>query len=78
MLCGEIYSMKPHPENPKRWRKAKLCRTADQEQNQKSFKEAFLQNCVQRNDQWSKDVHVRVKGAVSHLHAWYTRKCPKI
>ena len=34
--------MKPHPENPKRRRKAKLCRIADREQNQKSFKEDFF------------------------------------
>ena len=61
--------MKPHPENPKRWRKAKPCRTDDRGQNQKSFKEAILQSCVQRNDQWSKDVQLRVQGAVGDLHA---------
>jgi len=41
MLCGEIYSMKPHPENPKRWRKAKLCRTADQEKIRNPSKKLF-------------------------------------
>ena len=61
--------MKPHPENPKRQRTVKPCKTDDWVKNQKSFKEAILQSCVQRNDQWSKDVKVRIQGAVSDLHA---------
>ena len=60
--------MNPDPKNPSRWRKAILCRTADRP-GRHSFKEAILDVCLSRKDEWGKEVEVRLAGAVSDLHA---------
>lgn len=80
LYCGENCALKPDPKNPKRWRKALLCRTADRPGRQ-TFKETVLEACESRNDDWAKQVEVRLLGAVSDLHAAdarYHDDCRKI
>ena len=77
--CGEICTLKPDPKNPKRWQKALLCRTVDRP-GKATFKETILSVCEARDDDWAKRVEVRIRGAVSDLHAAdarYHDKCRK-
>jgi len=53
LYCGETCIIRPDPKNPKRWRKAVVCRTADRPGRQ-TFKDAILEVCALRNDEWSK------------------------
>jgi hypothetical protein len=69
IFCGDTCNVVPNPKNPTRWRKAKLCRTADRGQNQTTFKEVIQDTCHKRTDEWSKQVQIRIQGAVSDLHA---------
>jgi len=45
VFCTEQCSMEPDLRHPERWRQAKLCRTADQGKDIKSFKEVILDVC---------------------------------
>ena len=56
-------------KHPHRWRKASLCRTADRGPGKETFKDAVMDICAQRGDNWASQVLVRVQGAVSDLHA---------
>ena len=69
VFCGEECNCDPPIRNPKRWRKAYVCRTADRGKDQKTFKEAILNVCSQRGDAQAKEVQLRLEGAVSDLHA---------
>jgi hypothetical protein len=60
--------MDPDPKHPERWRKVRLCQTADRGFHS-TFKEVILDACAQRNDDWAKQVEVRLQGAISDLHA---------
>ena len=78
IFCGEECTELKDSKHPKRWRPVSCCRTIDSGATDKSFKDAILQVCHDRNDQWSKDVELRVLGAVSDLHAadaGYHRDC---
>ena len=68
LFCGETCALIPDPHHPDRWRKAVLCRTADRPGRQ-SFREAILEACGSRKDEWARQVEVRIMGAVSDLHA---------
>ena len=68
LFCSERCALIPDPRHPDRWRKAVLCRTADRPGRQ-SFKEAILEACGSRKDEWARQVEVRIMGAVSDLHA---------
>ena len=56
-------------ENPSEWGPGSRCRSVDSGPSNKTFKEKILQVCKEHNDQWAKDVELRLLGAVSHLHA---------
>ena len=61
-------------------KKAFLCRTADRP-GKRQFKHAVLEECIRIDDQQSRDVQLRVSGAVSDLHAAEARyhdKCSKL
>ena len=80
LFCGQICELKPNPKNPKYWKKAFLCRTADRP-GKRQFKHAVLEECIRIDDQQSRDVQLRVSGAVSDLHAAEARyhdKCSKL
>ena len=65
-------------KNPNRWRRVIQCRTADCGPTQKSFKDAVLEPCDQRDDEWAHKVKLRIGGAVSDLHvadAHYHKDC---
>ncbi|KAG0720297.1 hypothetical protein GWK47_048802 [Chionoecetes opilio] len=69
LFCGERCEAQPNPKNPSRWRKAKVCRTADRGPDRKPYKKVILEACHKRNDRWSREVMVRLQGAMSDLHA---------
>ena len=76
IFCGEKCAEQKDYRNPGRWRPVSRCRTIGS--TDKNFKETILQVCRDRNDQWAKDVELRVLGAVSDLHAAdarYHRDC---
>ncbi len=68
LFCGEICSISPDPRHPDRWRKARLCRTAERAGN-KTFKEVILDVCKTRKDEWARKVEILIQAAVSDLHA---------
>ena len=69
MFCGESCSIIPDKKNPKRWRKAYLCRTSDRGNGLLPFKDVILQVCEQRHDEWGENVSLRVNGAMTDLHS---------
>ena len=69
IFCGEKCVEERELKNPSRWRPVSRCRTVDSGPSNKTFKEKILQVCKERNDQWAKDVELRLLGAVSDLHA---------
>jgi hypothetical protein len=69
LICGEACSTTPDPKNPSRWKRVVLCRTADRGSDQKDFKDVIFNACDLRNDDWALNVHLRLEGAVSDLHA---------
>ena len=56
-------------KNPNRWRRVIQCRMADCGPTQNLFKDAVLETCDQRDDEWAHKVNLRIGGAVSDLHA---------
>lgn len=68
LFCGEQCIMDPDPRHPSRWRKVLLCRTAERPGRQ-TFKETILKACQSRDDNWAREVEIRIMGAVSDLHA---------
>ena len=50
-----------------------LCLTAYAGPGKKVFKESILEACTQRNDDIANQAGVRIKGALSDLHATYAR-----
>ena len=69
LFCGEHCDSQLDSKNPSRWRRVVQCRTADCGPGQKAFKEAILETCDQRGDEWAHQVRLRIQGAVSDLHA---------
>lgn len=68
-FCGEACIMDPDPRHPDRWRIARLCLTADRGPQLTTFKQAILDICSKRKDDWAKQVEIRLQGSVSDLHA---------
>jgi len=68
IFCGALCIMDRDPKHPDRWRKVTLCRTADRAAD-RTYKQKILDTCFERQDNWAKDVEIRVVGAVSDLHA---------
>ena len=78
IFCGQDCPLTPNPRHPERWDKASLCRTSDRGDTEKTFKEAILNVCKLRNDQWGYEIELRLSGATADLHAAdgrYHRKC---
>ena len=69
LFCGLECNIVKDKKHPHRWRKASLCRTADRGSGKETFKDAVMDICAQRGDNWANQVLVRVQGAVSDLHA---------
>ncbi|EDO50031.1 predicted protein [Nematostella vectensis] len=69
LFCGELCEIKRNKKHPDRWKKAALCRTADTNPGEKSFKHTILEACTRRNDDIAHDVRIRVEGALSDLPA---------
>lgn len=69
IFCGEQCIESRDSKNPSRWRPVNRCRTLYTKPGQKSMKDAILDVCKQRSDTWSQEVELRVRGAVSDLHA---------
>ena len=68
LFCGEKCLLERDKKHPDRWREAYLCRTADR-QGKTTFKQSILAKASERDDEWARDVIIRVNGAVSDLHA---------
>ena len=68
LFCGLQCLVDRDERNPSRWKEAYLCRTADRG-GRMSFKEVILLRCNERNDEWSREVSLRVHSAISDLHA---------
>ena len=60
IFCGEECIEERSSKNPRRWRPVSRCRTIDSGSSDISFKDYILQICRERNDQWAKDVELRV------------------
>ena len=76
IFCGGKCTEQKDYRHPGRWRPVSRCRTIGS--TNQNFKEAILQACHDRNDQWAEDVKLRVLSAVSDLHAAdarYHRDC---
>ena len=69
LICGEKCCPKPYPKDQNRWRRVIQCSTADRLPNQSTFKDVIIDACDLRNDDWGKQVRLRVESAVSDLHA---------
>lgn len=61
--------MQPDSQNPSRWRRVRLCTTADRGLGKLTFKESVIQVCNQRADKWAEEVRIRIGGAVTDHHA---------
>jgi hypothetical protein len=48
-FCGKDCTLEPDKKNPNRWKKAFLCRTAD-EKGHKISREEILKHCKERGD----------------------------
>ena len=68
IFCGKTCSLEPDRKNPRRHRKASLCRTVDRV-GQKTFKEAILDVCKAQKDTSAREIEIRLSGALSDLHA---------
>ena len=69
IFCGEYCEVEKDPKHPSRWREAYVCRQVEKSSLKKTFKQTILDRCVERNDEWSHQVQVRIGGAISDLHA---------
>ena len=75
--CGDASMLVIHPS---RYRPISVCTTADHGPKSKTFKETIIGICEERRDKRSKEVSVRLHGAISDLHAvdaHYHRVCYK-
>ena len=61
LICGDVCLPKDS-KNPSRWRRVVCCRTL-------ARKKALLEICAQRHDDVAEQVHVRIHGAITDLHA---------
>uniref|UniRef100_UPI00358E0907 uncharacterized protein n=1 Tax=Myxine glutinosa TaxID=7769 RepID=UPI00358E0907 len=65
------------PRHPERWNRVIQCETKDRPGYQ-AFKDVLLDACEQRNDEWGRQVEIRIKGALTDLpaaDAQYHKKC---
>lgn len=77
LFCGELCQLETDPRHPDRWRKVSKCSTAGQG-DEHDFKQAVIDVCARRNDDRAEQVHIRLQGAISDLHAAdaiYHREC---
>jgi len=76
LVCGKDCVPKD-PRHPDRWERVIQCQTSDRP-GRTPFKDVLLDICEQRNDDWSRKVEIRIKGALSDLpaaDAQYHKKC---
>ena len=78
LICGKDCVPKD-PKHPERWVRVVKCQTKDRP-GQLPFKDVLLDVCEQRNDEWGRQVEIRIKGALTDLpaaDAQYHKKCYK-
>ena len=68
IFCGRDCVLERDKRNPSRWRPSYPFRTI-QHKTGATPKEAVLERCNEREDEWGREVSVRLHGAVSDLHA---------
>ena len=76
-LCGEKCSEKDK-KNPKRWRPWCLCDKEPLDKYSTNFKDTLLDICGQKDDEWGKQVEIRLRAVTSSLPAFdgrYHRDC---
>ncbi len=64
-FSGHICIKEQNSKNPGRWRPVSRCRAIHSGPGDKTLRDTILQMCHERNDQWAKNVELRVLGAVS-------------
>ena len=76
-LCAMVCEPK-NPKNPKTWRQWSCCEKESKQSNGISFKDTILDYCDRRQDDWSKQVFVRLQGVATSLPAYdgrYHKDC---
>ena len=69
LYCGEICDIVKDAKNPERWSHAFLCRSRYSEHNKKQYKEFLLDRCRARNDEWARQVTIRLEGSLDLIAA---------
>ena len=69
IFCRDECNLSKDKKHPDRWRKAMLFRTACASPGKKAFKQSILEVCAKRSDEIADQVRIRIKGALSDLHA---------
>ena len=59
-------------KNPNQWRRVIQCRTADYGPTLNYFKDAVLETCDQRDDEWAHKVNLRIGGSMNDLSPRYS------
>ena len=70
LFCGQSCVLHKDPKHPDRWRPAYLCKTSDRK-TRPIYKDAVVEICNQRNDEWGEKVRVRLSDTRANhdLHA---------
>ena len=69
LYCENVCGIAKDDKNPLRWRLPYQCRSTHSEHGARPYKVYLQEECDARGDDWANEVRLRVKGALSGLHA---------